>query len=308
MSARVSVVIPAHHRPEAVVGAVQSALCQTYPVHEVVVVIDGHDERVEEALAQVRDPRLTCHVVQEAQGAAAARNRGIRLAEGEVVAFLDDDDTWLPHKIDAQMTAWTAAAEPERLVVATAAVWRTDEGEVVWPRRGIGEHESVADYLFVRGEPGEGMLATPTLLLSRSLALSVPMPTHRAVHEDWDWLLTLDGAGARFVVITEPHVVVDGATGRASLSSGGDWGASLSWALSRRHDLGPRAFSGFLLSEAGRAAAQPGGSIVASAAILLLSFTGRPRGRDLTLFLMRAALPGPFRRRLQARYQRASGG
>src|ERR1700712_2915091 len=103
---RVSVVVPTRGRPSVVVGAVASALDQTVPPHEVVVVVDGPDDESVAALEALQDPRVRVHVHERRRGAGAARNTGVRLAEGVLVAFLDDDDRWLPTKLQRQIAHW----------------------------------------------------------------------------------------------------------------------------------------------------------------------------------------------------------
>lgn len=97
-SVGVSVIIPSHNTRPFVVGAIRSALQQTYSALEVIVVDDGStDDSVDDVLA-IADDRLTC-VVQPNRGLSAARNTGIRLARGAYLAFLDSDDLWSPLKI-----------------------------------------------------------------------------------------------------------------------------------------------------------------------------------------------------------------
>lgn len=97
----VSTVIPVYNDARYVCGAVESALAQTYPAHEVIVVNDGSVDNTEAVLSPYGD-RIR-HIVQPHKGLSAARNRGIREARGEVVAFLDADDRWLPQKIEKQI-------------------------------------------------------------------------------------------------------------------------------------------------------------------------------------------------------------
>lgn len=106
-SPRVSVVIPVYNGERFLAAAVESALQQTYGHMEVVVVDDGSSDATPEVLASFGS-RLRA-IRQENRGVAAARNRGMAAATGELVAFLDADDVWLPEKVERQVAAWRSA-------------------------------------------------------------------------------------------------------------------------------------------------------------------------------------------------------
>jgi glycosyltransferase involved in cell wall biosynthesis len=97
----VSAIIPTYNRAHIVCDAVESVLGQTYPNIEVIVVDDGSKD---ETLARLKKFGDRIRVVSQANaGPAAARNRGIAMSRGELVAFLDSDDLWLPAKIERQV-------------------------------------------------------------------------------------------------------------------------------------------------------------------------------------------------------------
>jgi glycosyltransferase involved in cell wall biosynthesis len=99
----VSVVIPTFNNAGMVVQAVESALAQTYDNLEVIVVDDGSEDDTSAMLA--RYEHRVRYVPKPNGGPASARNVGIDTARGEWVAFLDDDDTWVPHKLSRQLAA-----------------------------------------------------------------------------------------------------------------------------------------------------------------------------------------------------------
>ena len=104
----VSCVIPTYKRSEMLLRAVESCLNQTHKNVEVLVVDDNipGDEfsiNTRERIASINDPRVRLVTQKKHINGAAARNAGIRAAKGKYVAFLDDDDEWLPDKIDAQL-------------------------------------------------------------------------------------------------------------------------------------------------------------------------------------------------------------
>ncbi len=106
----VSAVIPTRGRPELLRRAVRSALAQTLREIEVVVVIDGEDSATKRALQELahEDGRVRVVALATSVGGSDARNRGVDAASGEWIAFLDDDDEWLPGKLQAQIDAMKA--------------------------------------------------------------------------------------------------------------------------------------------------------------------------------------------------------
>jgi len=102
---RVTVVLITYNGAALIEQALRQALAQTFPSLEVVVVDDGSSDGTAAAAraAAAGDPRVRV-VSQPNGGPASARNRGIREARGELVAFLDHDDLWSPHKLEAQVS------------------------------------------------------------------------------------------------------------------------------------------------------------------------------------------------------------
>ena len=103
----VSIVIPAYNCAAFIDEALQSIYQQTYSHWEIIVVDDGSTDATSSVLA----PHLKRirYVAQENKGTAAARNAGLRRARGDLIAFLDNDDVWLPEKLQHQvgvMQAW----------------------------------------------------------------------------------------------------------------------------------------------------------------------------------------------------------
>lgn len=111
----VSVVIPTYNRADLVCAAIDSALAQTHPAIEIIVVDDGSTDHTPARLAAYGD-RIRV-VRQSNAGVCAARNAGFAAAYGGFVALLDSDDRWLPWKLAAQMDAFRC--HPELQMVYT---------------------------------------------------------------------------------------------------------------------------------------------------------------------------------------------
>jgi hypothetical protein len=115
MTELLSIVLPTHDRPERLREAARSVLSQDYPSIELVVVDDGSTASTGQTLDQLtaQDRRVVVVRHQQSLGSAAARNAGLALARGELVAFCDDDDVWLPGAASAAV----AASKPSTGVV-----------------------------------------------------------------------------------------------------------------------------------------------------------------------------------------------
>ena len=124
---RVSVVLPAYNVREHIGEAIRSILAQDVPDLEIVVVDDGSRDGTADLVAQAF-PQVRLFR-KENGGAATARNRGMREARGEFVAFLDSDDVWLPGKLKAQIAHLDAHPEVG-LVCSGFSHWLPDEDGV----------------------------------------------------------------------------------------------------------------------------------------------------------------------------------
>ena len=95
---RLSVVMPSHNRASDLPRAAHSVLSQTYRDLELIIVDDGSSDDTSHALARLseEDGRVRFVRNEQSVGPAEARNHGIALAQGELLAFCDDDDAWLP--------------------------------------------------------------------------------------------------------------------------------------------------------------------------------------------------------------------
>lgn len=102
--AKVSVIIPAYNGDRYIGEAIESVLSQTYDDYEIIVVDDGSTDNTHQVIQQYSDHRLR-YYAQANQGVAASRNFGLSVATGEYIAFLDQDDVFLPYKLSNQVAA-----------------------------------------------------------------------------------------------------------------------------------------------------------------------------------------------------------
>ncbi|MHB1357073.1 MAG: glycosyltransferase family 2 protein [Anaerolineae bacterium] len=112
----VSVIITTHNRARLLPRALHSVLDQTYSSLECIIVDDASSDETPDVVRQHQDSRISYYRHESNRGASAARNTGILQARGELIAFLDDDDEWLPTKLEKQVALMEAS--PDQVGVA----------------------------------------------------------------------------------------------------------------------------------------------------------------------------------------------
>ena len=163
---RFSVVVPTYDRADSVGRTLASVFDQGFGDFEVVVVDDGSTNDTLERLARIDDARLVV-ATQPNAGPAAARNRGMEIARGAHVAFLDSDDRWHPDFLGC--VARLLDAEPDVLVYGQIVVDRGVGRYWIKPDRALGESESIYEFLYVHG----GFIQTSTMVVPARLAREV---------------------------------------------------------------------------------------------------------------------------------------
>lgn len=126
-----TVVIPTCRREAVLEVAIHSALQQTFGDFELLVVDDVGSVRTEMLVTAFRDPRVRYLVSVRGRGGAGARNTGILAARGAWVAFLDDDDAWLPRKLERLAGKIRAAADDLGLVYTAHASYDFERCDVL---------------------------------------------------------------------------------------------------------------------------------------------------------------------------------
>jgi hypothetical protein len=153
-----SVIIPLYNKAPYVQRALDSVLAQSLRDFELIVVDDGSTDAGDEIVARCRDPRVRL-IRQTNAGPGAARNRGLREAKGELVAFLDADDEWLPEYLGR-------AAEYLRLHAEVAAIsmGRRDTGAAARDREPMWDAKEIKNGHYCVGPEGHSAEFVVSLL------------------------------------------------------------------------------------------------------------------------------------------------
>ena len=120
MENRVSVIIPTLNRRELIQRALDSVLCQTYHIHEIIVVDNGSTDKT---VPMLYEKYPSVKILKEKKpGVSSARNTGIISAEGDWVALLDSDDSWSTEKVEKQLALYRSTGKDLRLI-HTSEIW-----------------------------------------------------------------------------------------------------------------------------------------------------------------------------------------
>lgn len=195
----VSIIIPSKNRPELVQKAIDSVLGQTYQNIEIIVVDDRSDVPLSPILADKYANYIACYRFDQSLGASAARNYGLRNAVGEFVAFLDDDDIWLPRKLEKQLHEF-GKADIECCLVGCLSAYQNLNGPPTC------KVQPCPDSLFEQLLTGNVIGGCSLPLIRRSSLVEVGgFDEQFESCQDWElWLRILRTGTARFV----PEVLV----------------------------------------------------------------------------------------------------
>jgi glycosyltransferase involved in cell wall biosynthesis len=301
----VSVIIPTLDRPKLLLRAIDSVLRQTHHDIEAIVVVDRPSLETLAAVQTVSDSRLRLIVNPHPTSAGGARNIGADHAAGEWIAFLDDDDEWLPNKLEKQL-AFAAGRPPALLSCLSRVV--TPHASYVWPQVIFDNYRPVDEYLFDRItlSAGWGGIQTSSFLLPRKLFEMVRFNID-SPHDDWEFVLRLSKqAGAPIETVPEVLLVNYFEDARPSLTArSSSWLSSLRWIEGMRPILTRRAYSGFCLGAVGSRAAREG-AYKAFPDLLQRAFrNGSPRLGQILSFLAYWLTPLGIQRQLRSEFRRA---
>jgi glycosyltransferase involved in cell wall biosynthesis len=294
----VSVVIPTFGRPALVVRAVNSVLAQTMAELEVIVVIDGVDAATVSAIGSVGDSRVRIISHDHQMGAGRTRDDGVDASLGQWVAFLDDDDEWLPNKLAGQL----AVAEPKSIVICRTRVVTT-QGDFVRPGKPYDDSIPFDEWLFDRTtwlSDAEGFLQTSSLLIPKQLFDEVSF-TDTKQHEEWELVLRATKQfGYKLLTAPGVDVIYYAGTTTGSLSKSYKWMVSVSWADGLGALVTPRAYSGFCLVTVARMAASVRDYSAVPRLLRAAMSRGKPSAKQLFAFALVWLLPETLRGKIRS--------
>jgi glycosyltransferase involved in cell wall biosynthesis len=213
----ISVVIPAHNRPDLLLRAVHSVFDQTLLPRELIVVDDGSSPPVVQSLFEGAPVGIKTSLLRSEapQGAAAARNRGVEHATGNWIAFLDDDDAFIPEKFQAVSEA--IGLNPDADLIYHPAEIRMVRESISYRSgadRLAGGPEQTRQLLVRNLVGGTSMVVAKKACLLEAGGFDIEMPAL----EDHALWIRLSLNGCRFFFIDKPLTRYHHDTGSMSLT------------------------------------------------------------------------------------------
>ena len=196
----ISVILPVYNGEKTIQRTVESVLHQTYSEFELIVINDGSQDNTLNILSNIADPRIKIVSYANA-GVSASRNRGIALATGEFISFIDADDLWTAEKLAAQLNA--LQTHPTAAVAYSWTDWIDENDRPLRPGGRSTVSGNVYEHLLLRDfiESGSNILVRRSALDTVGL-----FDETLSFAEDWDLWLRL-AAQYEFVGVPAPQIL-----------------------------------------------------------------------------------------------------
>ncbi|BBD67203.1 glycosyl transferase family protein [Nostoc commune NIES-4072] len=182
---KISVIIPAYNCEKTIKYTIQSVLNQTFSDLELIIINDGSQDSTIEVIAEIQDSRIKVFSYPNA-GGNVSRNRGLHLAVGEFVSFLDADDLWTPDKLHSQLKALQ-----ENITAKVAYSW-TDyinaNGEFILSGKRVNLNGNVYESLLLNNFLENG---SNPLICRKALTKLGGFDESLSAAQDWDMWLRL---------------------------------------------------------------------------------------------------------------------
>lgn len=196
----VSVVIPTYNRAKLLERSLNSLFNQTKLPIEVIVIDDDSTDNTSSLIEDINSPLIKYIKNSKNYGANISRNIGINESSGDIIAFLDSDDEWVPEKIEIQTRYIQNHSKNSRWICYTPVNVYGRSDDITIPERGLQSDEHLSEYLFIHG----GIILTSTLFVSREAANLEQFTPDLKLHQDADYCLKHYSKNTEILYLPEP--------------------------------------------------------------------------------------------------------
>jgi len=186
----VSIIIPCYNDWQYLEQSVQSALDQTYPYKEVIVVDDGSNAKTKSILKQL-ESKITKLITQENQGQSTARNAGIAAAKGEYILVLDSDDFFEPTFCEVATKAFNSDSSVKIVTCHSKLLFTNKKVEIYIPKGG-----NISNFMYANDALGTSMFKKDDWKTAGGYDEAM-----RNGFEDWEFFIRLLKFGGNTFVI-----------------------------------------------------------------------------------------------------------
>lgn len=215
----ISVIVPTFDRPIFLKRAIDSVVKQDYKNIEIIVVVDGFSNGTAEYIEKAKKTSsIKIKLIQTniKVGGSEARNIGVKLANGELIALLDDDDEWFTDKLSNQVDLINKnhlSLNDDFLCFTSLERYKNKNQKTYDKLPNVNYKESgktdIASYLFeTKGLKNIGFIQTSTVLVPKHILIETPFTKGLIKHQDWDWLLKVDNNHHLTIIqVEDPKII-----------------------------------------------------------------------------------------------------
>jgi glycosyltransferase involved in cell wall biosynthesis len=199
---KVSIIIPAYNGEKFLPRSIGSVLAQTFADWELIIVDDGSTDGTKKVIEDFvkKDPRISYYYEKNSGGPARPKNFAMQYAKGEYIAYLDQDDEWMPEKLKKQIRIFEKD-ENKKIGLVTCDVLLAKENGVVFGKYNNPDIKSLFPDLLTRSF----IYSNSSVIVQRDVVEKVGERDERLKQtEDWDMWIRIAWAGYDFGFVREP--------------------------------------------------------------------------------------------------------
>lgn len=195
----VSVILPAYNASLTIKDTIKSILNQSYKDFELIIINDGSTDETEEIIKSFDDKRIILNKIKNS-GASAARNKGIEIARGDYVSFIDSDDLWSIDKLEKQLGL--LSNNKDYSVAYSWTMYIDEKGDYIHPMKAVTYEGDVYQKIILNNFVGSGS----NILVRKNILDKTGIFNIKLTYgEEWDLLIRLS-RNCKFALVKEYQI------------------------------------------------------------------------------------------------------